>query len=96
MTRAVRSVAETTEACVLFPLVPLEEWCKLHDLAIRRRRCFSCTKTLETTIPFADQYGYGLVSPQCQCGCAGSISTRSLRDDKFAGLVGRVGMKGLL
>lgn len=75
---------------MLYPVVPLQEWQQRYGLKVRKRRCFGCARMLTTVVPFADRYGFGLVSPPCACGSSGSISTRTLRDGVLVGLTREV------
>lgn len=72
---------------LLYPVTTSQEWCERYKLTVRSRKCPSCPRVLYTTVPFADRFGFGLISPKCACGSTATISTRVLREGVFSNLL---------
>jgi hypothetical protein len=53
---------------ILYPQVPLDEWCKRYNIQPKTNKCRKCGKLQTTTIPIASKSFRGLQAELHECG----------------------------
>jgi hypothetical protein len=53
---------------MIYPDLPVEYWCKKHNLQVEEIKCQNCGLIQKTTIPFIAKECVGLVAPIHECG----------------------------